>query len=224
MIERLPSWAALVDAAADRLAEALEAGLAERGRASLALAGGSTPGDIYRRLSGRALDWSRVGVTLTDERWVEPNSPDSNARLVLEALLTGPAARARFIPLKPDGTSQLEAPAEAEAALADLWPLDSALLGMGADGHFASLFPGSPALDMGLAPHGPARVVAAPAGAPAPPQPRLSLTLSALRDARGLLLAIRGAEKLSVLERAEIDGLPVAALLRHAPVQVLWAP
>lgn len=227
MIERFGDWRALVEAAADRLGEALEVGLGRRGAATLACAGGSTPGDIYRRLSGRPLDWAQVTVTLTDERWVEAGSPDSNARLVRETLLQGAASEARLLPLKDEASTTPEsAAALAERALSAAPPFAAVLLGMGADGHFASLFPDSPALAAGLDPRGRARVVAVPAGEPAPSQPRLSLTLSALLEAPRVLLAIRGPEKLAVLERAAGDRLPAGALLEQdrAPVSVMWAP
>jgi 6-phosphogluconolactonase len=223
-VRRFESWAALVEAAAEALSRALAEAVAERGGATLALAGGTTPSDIYRSLSGQALDWSRVAVTLTDERWVDAESADSNARLVGETLLQGAAASARFVPLKAAHALNSESAARtASAVLDELRPLDAVLLGMGADGHFASLFPGSPALERGLDPAAPA-VIAVPAGTPAPVQPRLSLTLPALADAGLLLLAIRGDEKLEVFESAEAEGLPIAALVRAAPVQVYWAP
>lgn len=226
-VQRFDHWDALVAAAAERLAQALEDGLAREGAASIAVAGGSTPADIYRRLSGRALDWSRVSVTLTDERWVDSASADSNARLVRETLLQAEAARARFVPLKDDAAPIPERAAEtAEAALAPLQPLDAVLLGMGSDGHFASLFPGNPALAAGLDPRASRRVMAVPAGAPAPPQPRLSLTLPAISSARLVLLVIRGSEKLEVLQRAREAALPVAALLDSPPdpLLIFWAP
>jgi 6-phosphogluconolactonase len=223
-VRRFESWAALVEAAAEALSRTLAEAVAERGRATLALAGGTTPSDIYRSLSGRALDWSRVAVTLTDERWVAADSADSNARLVGETLLQGPASSARFVPLKAaDALNGEHAAQTATLALEGLRPLDAVLLGMGADGHFASLFPGSPALARGLDPDAPA-VIAVPAGTPAPVQPRLSLTLPALSNAGLLLLAIRGEEKLEVLGSAQAEGLPIAALMRAAPVQVYWAP
>lgn len=223
-MRRFESWAALVGAAAEALAGALDRGIAERGRASLALAGGTTPSDIYRRLSGRALDWGRVAVTLTDERWVDANSADSNARLVGETLLEDPAASARFVPLKAAHALNSEGAARsASAVLDELRPLDAVLLGMGADGHFASLFPGSPALERGLDLGAPA-VIAVPAGTPAPVQPRLTLTLPVLAEAGLLLLVIRGGDKLEVMRSAEAEGLPIAALFRAASVQVYWAP
>ncbi len=226
-LRRFETWDGLVQAAAQALGQALEHALRERRAASLALAGGGTPADIYRRLSHRELDWPRVSVTLTDERWVEADSPESNARLVRETLLQGAAISARLLPLREEGQLTPDAAAQsAEAALASVWPLDAVLLGMGNDGHFASLFPGSPALSPGLDPHGSRRVIFVPAGTPAPPQARLSLTLAALVEARLVVLAIRGPEKLAALERAREAALPVAALLQamRRPLLILWSP
>lgn len=229
-LRRFETWDELTATAADAVVGALHAGLQAREEASLAVAGGRTPGDIYRRLSTQSLDWSRVVVTLTDERWIDPASPESNARLLGETLLQDRAASARFIPLNdPSAVSPEAAAAVADTALAAApWPLDAVLLGMGDDGHIASLFPGNSALTIGLDPEALLRCIAVPAGEPAPPQPRLSLTLRALLDTRLLLLVIRGAGKLDALDRArEPDAAaPVATLLRQtgAPVSIFWAP
>lgn len=229
-LQRFDGWDALVDAAVGVIAAALTNAVLERGRATAALSGGSTPGDIYRLLARQALPWRRITATLTDERWVDASSPDSNARLLRETLLQNKAARAALLPLKPgDAGTPEDAAAETARALAPHLPLDAVLLGMGADGHVASLFPGSPALAAGSAPDA-ASCIAVPAGRPAPPQPRLSLSLPVLLEARRLLLVIRGPEKLDLLQEAasteESGVLPVSMLLRQAPtpVRVLWAP
>jgi 6-phosphogluconolactonase len=203
-IETFPSREALYEAAASALVNALTDGIAAKGAASLALAGGSTPAPVYRLLSQATLEWSKVAVTLTDERKVAADHPDSNERMLRQTLLTGAAAEARFAPLE-------------EAA--DLTPFDGVLLGMGEDGHFASLFPGNPALGEGL--EGVSLTIDVPAGEPAPPQPRSSLTLKALSGARTTLLVVTGGAKRALLERA--DGLPVAVLIEAARPRILWA-
>jgi len=228
-MERFTSPHEMEAAAADRLASALAEAVGARGRAAFAGAGGSTPAPIYARMSAADLPWDRVTVTLIDERWVPRDHPDSNAGLLRDALLQDRAAAARFIPLQRGGATPDIDAAEAARDLADLpAPLDAAFLGMGEDGHFASLFPGSPALSAGLAPDAPLCLpVPAGAGRP-PPQPRLTLPLHAIADARVLLLGARGHAKRELLERTlagEGGDLPVAHLLRRAPhLQILWSP
>ncbi len=217
----------LAETAADALAERLRARLGEAPRASLAVCGGTTPGPAFDRLGGRDLGWDRIDVTLTDERFVAPSSPDSNERLVRRRLLKGPAAAARFTPLWAEAPTPEAAAVEAEAQLAPLLPFDCILLGMGEDGHVASLFPGSPALAEGLDPESARLCVGVPSGVPAPPQPRISLTLRALLDAGLILILITGEAKRRTLEAVAAGAdLPVAAVLgqTRTPVRVLWSP
>ena len=210
------------------LAEALEADIAERGAASLVASGGSTPAACYARLAGIELDWASVTVTLSDERWVDTDDPASNAAMLGRELLTGPAAAATFIPLYREGTDPASATGELDAALREhiALPFSATLLGMGADGHFASLFPDAATLTDGLDLDGEALSIAAMTAAS--PVPRISLTLPALLASRRLLLLIFGDDKREVLERAA-DGdvsLPVTRLLAQTrtPVDILWAP
>jgi 6-phosphogluconolactonase len=212
-------------AAAEAITDWLVAGLAEDDRASFVATGGSTPGEVYDLLSTLPLPWEQISVTLSDERWVAPDQPESNARLLRERLLVGAAAAANFVPLWSDLASAEDAAEAAEAVIAELLPADVVLLGMGEDGHIASLFPGSPVLEEGLDPLGGSLVIAAPKGDPAPPQDRLSLTLYALRQSYLILVLIRGEAKRRVIE--EGAGLPIHALLDAAgetPVRILWSP
>ena len=219
-------WA---DACAGRLAGALVEGLNEGGKALLAGAGGSTPSPIYRRLANADLDWSRVAVTLVDERHVPESSPDSNARLMRETLLTGRAAAARFIPLHHAAVTVDRAAAMAAKALeAEGGPLDAVLLGMGEDGHICSMFPGSPTLKTLLTTAVEPAVFGVPPGRDgmAPPQERISLNIPYLAGARRVVLALTGAKKRAVFE-AEATGdpavQPIAALIASgAPLEVLW--
>ena len=214
------------------MADALGDGIRQRGRAGLALAGGRTPSEIYRRLSRRPLSWDKVAVTLTDERWAPSNSLESNALLLRCMLFKEAASSAVFVPLKTDTDADPESAARgAEERLGAMgWPLDLVLLGMGEDGHVASLFPGNPELDQGLDAGGHRRCMAVAPGEPAPPQARLSLTLAALLDARCVFLVIRGDDKLQALARARDHAdpvrAPVLALLgqNRTPVHILWAP
>ncbi len=227
MIETFPDAEALADAAADAIVQALQAGLRAAGAASLVATGGRSPGAVYDRLAGAPLDWARVRVTLSDERWVAVESPDSNERLVRERLLVGRAAEARFLGLR--GTSATpEAAAEAASTALEPWPdFDVVTLGMGDDGHFASLFPGNPVLALGLGADAP-DCLAVPQGSGAPPpQPRLSLSLARLARAKLVLILTSGAVKRRVLDQAlagaGADVYPVHAILQASPsVRLLW--
>jgi 6-phosphogluconolactonase len=222
VVETFPSGAALADAAADAVAAQLRAGLAARGRASMVATGGRSPAAVYDRLAKAELDWAHVAVTLSDERQVDAESPNSNARLLRERLFQDRAAAAQFLPLTD----------YAEPALKALMPFDAVLLGMGEDGHVASLIPGSPVLAAAMDPHGAALTAESPQGFGNPPVPRITLTLAALLQSRAIFLLIAGELKRQVIARAaenaygDGEELPVGALLAQSdvPVRVLWAP
>ncbi|MDB5429075.1 MAG: pgl [Caulobacter sp.] len=224
IIERHIDARSAAHAAGAAIAAALADGIAQRGHAGFAGAGGRTPGETYAWLSTADLAWDKVTVTLTDERWVDPDSPQSNEALLRDTLLQDRGAAARLLPLWSAAPSPEAAADAAGPVLAEQLPLDAVLLGMGEDGHFASLFPGSPVLAEGLDPDGQRLVVAAPVGEPMPPQPRISLTLAALLQTRLLILLVTGEAKLKALEAP--DGLPISALLTQTrtPVRILWAP
>lgn len=210
---------------AERVAAALRAAIEVRDEALLVVSGGRSPQAFFQALSEQALAWHKVTVSLTDERWVAPDRPESNARLVHDYLLQGLAVDARWQGLYHAEPS-VELAAEKADALVDAWPaIDALTLGMGADGHIASLFPGNELLPMALAEDCPYQVL--PMRAPEPPHERLSLTLPAFNSARNVWLAIQGEAKLEVLIRALREGdplqTPVAAVL-NAPLQILWAP
>ncbi len=221
--------AALNAALAQDITQALRQGLDSRGSASLAVPGGRTPIGLFELLSNATLEWSRVRVTLTDERWVDPASADSNEGLVRAHLLKGAAAAAGLTGLKNSARDPEAGASTSWSGLAALpRPFDFVLLGMGDDGHFASLFPHTPQLPAALDPNGSPGCVGT--RAPVVPHERLSLNLSALLDARWIGLLIVGDAKRLVLERALQDGpaadLPVRALLRQerVPVTVYWSP
>ena len=214
---------------ATRLADALAAAIVDGGRAVFAGSGGSTPTPIYRRLAGAGLDWSRVVVTLIDERYVPETSPDSNAALLKQTLLTGPAAAARFVPLfQPAVTVDRAAAIAAHALANEGGKLDAVLLGMGEDGHICSMFPDSPTLKTLLSSTLPPTVLGVPYGrdGAAPGLERLSINLPYLMQARRVVLALTGVAKRAVFER-EATGdpatQPIAALLAHnVPLEVVW--
>ena len=208
-------------------AAAIAAALEGPGAKSLIVTGGRSPGAVYDRLAATALDWSSVTVTLSDDRWVAEDSPDSNAALVRRRLLTGRAAAAKFLPLKGRGSSPEADALSVEPALASVLPAGATLLGMGDDGHIASLFPGDPDLARRLDPDGGRLCVGVPVAGLEPFVPRVSLTLRALLAARVVIVLISGAAKRAVVERVAGDPAyapPVAALLRQdrVPVRVLW--
>ena len=224
MIETFADEAALAAAAAAATADVLRAGLALHGRATLIGTGGRSPAPVYDALREVDLDWGRVTVGLSDDRFLPMTSPDSNERLVRERLLQGKAAAATFLPLYADTASPEAAADIAEPQLRALAPFDMLFLGMGEDGHIASLIPGSSVMEAGLDPTGGRFVIGVPAGVGSPPVARISLTLPALLATRATLVLIRGVVKRDIVEHG--SGLPVHAFLKQskAPVRVLWTP
>jgi 6-phosphogluconolactonase len=216
---------------ADEIAGRLGAALHHRGVATFVATGGTTPGPLYDRLSHAKLEWDKVFVTVSDERWAPPTSPESNEGLIRARLIRGQAERARFVPLKTDAPTPQAAEPKVQWALAALpRPFDVVLLGMGADGHIASLFPGAQGLEQAMDLTDPALVRAVRPAKAAGSTERLSLTLRALLDARFIALMFRGADKREAYRRAlgpgETNALPVRGVLRQTdvPVGVYWAP
>ena len=208
-----PAWVAAV---AMDLAGRLQAALLARGQARIILSGGKTPAPIYRALSQMDLDWSRIHVALVDERWLRPDDPDSNAHLIRDTLLQDRAAIAQFEPLTRSGLML-----DASVRMANQHArrdTDIVVLGMGDDGHTASLFPRARDLDRALA--APADYVAIDAtgcaGAGAWPM-RISLTPAGLSKAPHRLLLIRGEDKQRVLDRALAGDDP-----RELPVRIAF--
>jgi len=219
-----PTLEAATGALAQDLASVLRAAVAARGRAILAVSGGRTPQQVFERLRQEHVDWARVSVTLTDERWVPADHPDSNEGLARAHLLQGPAVAAAFIPLHGGEVSPQAGQPACEARLGALaGPFDAIYLGLGGDGHIASLFPGDPALDVRD------RFCAAVPGT-AVRQPRMTLTPSTILDARRVFLLFSGADKHAVYAEAKRAGsvrdIPVRLILAQdgAPVSVLTAP
>lgn len=214
-------------ALADAVAGFLEARLREAPRASLVVSGGSTPLPFFLALSGKTLDWSRVDVLLADERWVDEESDASNTRLVRENLLQNNAAAARFLSLKQPGATPAEGLERVRAELADLGlPIDVLILGMGNDGHTASLFPDAPELAAAMAPE--CQDIVAVTTPRSQPQKRITLTWPPLRDARFTALHLKGEDKLHTLEKAlaapdQVLEMPVRAFLKPG-LQVFWSP
>ena len=217
-------------ALAERVAERLRSGLAERGHAVLAVSGGSTPKDFFARLSREKLDWARVQVTLVDERWVADTDERSNARLVKSLLLQHAAGAAPFIPLYTGDATPETGRATANARIDALpLPFDAVVLGMGDDGHTASFFPGGDHLAEALDLNGRARVL--PMHAPGAGEPRITLSLPTLLETRALYLLVAGEKKRDLLADARLGlgaarDYPVRAVLtqQRVPVAVYWCP
>lgn len=205
---------------ADTLAGELKNCLLVHDHASFAVPGGTTPGPIFDSLCAVDLDWSRVHVMLTDERWVPETSERSNTRLLRKRLLVERAAAAKYIPLYAEAETPEEKLDELSAALTPELPISVMLLGMGADMHTASIFPGADQLHRALT--GDDRLVAM--RAPGAPEPRITLSAKILREAMSRHLVIVGGEKRAALEQARHlppDEAPVAAILPGTTVH--WA-
>lgn len=206
---------------ADQLASDLGSQLRTHDRASLSVPGGTTPGPVFDVLSGVGLDWDRVTVFPNDERWVPETSERSNGRLLKQRLLTGKAAAATFLPLYAEAERPEDAIDELAEAIAPHLPISVLLLGMGADMHTASLFPGADRLAEALAPDAPVLLPMRAAGAG---EPRVTLSARVLRDAMAIHVLITGAEKRAALERAmdlTPQEAPIRAVLDDATVH--WA-
>ena len=218
----------LARAAAGRLMEAAHEAIAARGRFSVALSGGSTPRRLYQLLTqppwSQGIDWSRVHLFFADERFVPHDDPESTVRLVRETLLAGaPVPDANFHAMPTEGGAPEVCAARYEAGLREFFgaeepALDVVLLGMGPDGHTASLFPGHPPAP-GL--------VASVHDSPKPPPTRLTLTYSAIRAAREVWFLVTGADKAITLEQVfrsspEDDQALPAARVHARDGRSLW--
>lgn len=231
MLVEYPDAARLAEGLAIRLGESIDRALAERGRACLALAGGSTPFPAYRALAGQPRDWSSVTLVATDERWVPADHAQRNEAAMRRAFASAPGVQIlSLVPALPRGEADA---GFAEAALAPLdQPFDAVVLGMGADAHTASLFPDSPGLEDAIAPRSQrAAFVVTPQPLPAEaPFPRITLGLSRLQHSRERILAITGEAKRRVWQQvlaAEPSAAQPIGLFLHAtaaPVAVHWSP
>lgn len=207
---------------ADLLTSELADCLRRHERASFCVPGGSTPGPLFDVLSAQKLDWGRVTLFLNDERWVPEDHPRSNAKLLRARLLVGPAASAEFIPFWHPVEPPLSSVAALSEEMAPHLPISVLLLGMGADMHTASLFPGAPGLDAALAADAPALVTIRPDDQP---EPRVTLSAPVLNGGLSKHILITGPEKRAALERAA-DLPPEAAPIRAvwSDATVHWAP
>jgi len=212
-----------------RICDRLRLGIREGGHASMAVSGGNTPEALYRMLSQCSLPWDKIAVSLVDERWVDEDHPDSNARMVRATLIQHKAMFANLVTLK---TAHMDA-AVAAAELNKLHgggilPLDLLLLGMGKDGHTASWFPESAGLSLALDAN--SNLLYSALWPKQSAYARISLTRSAAMAARCRFLYLTGRDKREVLEQAMQPGseedLPVRALLHDSSIisEIYYAP
>jgi 6-phosphogluconolactonase len=218
-------------ALADKIVARLSEGVRRRDAASLVVSGGTTPGILFDVLTTRQAPWDHVFVTATDERWVSPDDDRSNEKLVRTRLLRGQAASAHFVPLMTHHASPADAESDVDRAIAAMpRPFDVTLLGMGNDGHTASLFPGAKELSTALDLNAPALVRAITPTNVAAAGPRMSLSLRAILASRLIVILIRGDEKLKTYRFALAGGdaheMPIRAVLHQSsvPVEVYWSP
>lgn len=226
-IESYDTPDALTEAFASTLTSILKTGIQTRGRASLVVSGGRTPLALFKLLSNAELDWSKVDVTLADERWVDEGDDASNTQLVKQNLLQNKAAAAHFVELKTDHADANEGVNEAESNIASMaQPFDALILGMGEDGHTASIFPCSEQVQDGLDMNsGRTCIAVTPTTAP---HQRISMTLPTLLNSRNIFLHLTGERKKEVLtealEQSTEAQKPITAVINRAPVTLMWAP
>ena len=217
--------AVLAEELAIKVAGQLNDAVKAQGTATLVVSGGRSPVAFFQSLIKQPLDWSKVVVSLADERWVPVEHADSNAGLLKKNLLQGPAAKARFVGLYNVAANLEDAAEQADRALAELPPIDVLILGMGDDGHTASLFPNSPNLAEALKLDGTRRCW--PMLAPTVPHQRLSMSRSLLASAKHKVLSISGQGKLNTLNDAlggtDIAALPIRAFLQPT-LEIYWCP
>lgn len=213
---------------ASQVAQQLQAAITTKGRASIAFSGGSTPKGFFNALSKTDIAWDKVTVTLADERWVDVKDNDSNARLLAENLLQNNAKQATFFSLKQDGDFDQNYLNELnKQAQQQLLPLDVTILGMGEDGHTASIFPCSAQVNEGLdVTAKPALMKVVPTTAP---YERITFNFSALINSSNLYLHIVGQAKQDVLNKALASDnaveMPIRAFLQNdqQTCNIFWA-
>lgn len=215
---------ALTQHLSTRLCQYLEHAIEQESKASLAVSGGSTPVPLFQALSRATLDWHNVDITLVDERWVPHSDPASNTQLVKENLLQEHAANARFVELWQADTSAYNALVECHQRLTSLHsPLTAAVLGMGNDGHTASLFPCAHELTNALT----SKQYCAALTPTSAPHTRITLTPHYLLNSTVRILHIVGQDKLDTLAKAlavnDVYQMPICLFLQH-PLIIYWAP
>ena len=208
----------------DRLGEIIR----KRRKASLALAGGTTPGPLYEALSNVPVAWEKVTITVTDERWVSPEDPASNEYLVRDLLMRRRAAGATFVPLKTNHAKASGGAGIAEKRIAPIMPFDICLIGMGPDGHIASLIPGAEGYSAAADPNTTKKLAGIHAPGAAGSPERMTLTIPGLLSSRRIVVLFMGQDKMNVFNEAKAGegSSPLKELLaqKKVPVHAFWAP
>ena len=205
----------------NQIVDDLSDALHHKDRVTLSVPGGTTPGPIFDELSGVDMPWDRVNVCLNDERWVPETSDRSNTTLLRNRLLVSKAASATLLPMYADFATPEEGLPSLAPAFDAVLPIDVLLVGMGADMHTASLFPGADQLELALSSHAPSLLAMRAAGAP---EPRITLSAPVLNGAIAKHVVIFGDEKRTALEAAQhLDPIqaPIKSILSGAKVH--WA-
>lgn len=214
---------------ADEIAQCLAQAITKRGQASLVVSGGSTPKPLFKHLSLKKIDWKKVIITLADERWVDSEDPASNEKLVRSMLLQNEAASATFIGLKNTSPTASDGEKKCHESIGTIpQPFDTVILGMGDDGHTASLFPGARRLPEAVDMRSGFNCMSI--SPPNTPHERLTLTLPTLLNSREIIVHITGEDKKRVIDKALAEGneenMPIRYILRQkqVPVRIFWAP
>lgn len=223
---------AMIQRLCDEMTGCITRDLQTHNRATILLSGGSSPGPLYRRLAQAELSWDKISVALVDERWVEPDHEASNERLLRETLLQHRAAGAELNGMKTTAATPQEGLGECNARYAALpAPYSVCLLGMGNDGHAASLFPHAQGLQQALESRERcAAIQAQPSEATGAIVQRMTMTPWAILQSRMLILMFTGEDKWQVYQRARESGavadMPVRCFLRQQTIDLhlYWAP
>lgn len=223
-LKKYPNSQLLIEDLAAYIVKDLKQAIEKKGHASIAVSGGKTPIPLFKLLSQQDLDWHNVFITLVDDRWVDDTDDASNEKLVLTYLLQNKAKLANFVGLKNSCDNPFDGAEITDKILNKIpMPLDVLILGMGEDGHTASLFPGAANLRAGLDMKSGRKVVGmTPLTAPLD---RITLTLPTILDSQNIYLHLVGESKMQVLQQAEkgydINQMPIRAILQQNKVNVI---